>query len=737
MQANFVIKLGEKAQVPIISFSASSPSLASIRSPYFFRATLSDSAQVNAISAIVQAFGWREAVPVYIDNEYGVGIMPYLTDSLQAVDTKVLYQSAISPFATDDQILEELCKLKAMQTRVFIVHVSPHLGSRLFTKAKEEGMMGKCYDWLMTYRMADFLNSMVYFVIESMQGVLGVKPYVPRSKRVKNFRVQWKKKFHHDHPDLIDAELNIYGLWAYDATIALAMAVERVAGTMNFGFQKRNISSSSTNLETLGVSQIGPSLRQALSNTNCRGITGDFLLINGHLKSSAFQMVNVVGDGARRVGFWLPGKGLVKRLKTTTANTSKNYSANNSTTLTTIIWPGDTASIPKGWEIPTDGKKLRIGVPVKEGFTQFANVTRYPDVNSAGTYNELIHHVSLGIFDAAVGDISIVANRSLYVDFTLPYMESGRESISMIVPLTKDVSKNAWVFLKPLTWDLWLLSLQFQPSVTTIDELIKKGDFVGYQKGSFVKETLKSLGFDESKLMPFKSAEECGQLLSRGSKNGGVAAAFDGPTTIHLILAQNCSKYTLVEPTSTLEAIRWKNVSNIQEFNTDGLGFAFPIGSPLAPDISRAILKVTEGDKIKDIWGKWFGDLSTCPDRCNSVRSNRLGLSSFWGLFLIAGISSFLALIIYTGMFIYQNRGILMPSDSRVPMWSRILHLLKIFNQKDFKSHTLKKSIVDDVRGITAPAMEVALLFLLRKWHYRSSWNATNTFCRRCLSLSK
>ncbi|CAI0376536.1 unnamed protein product, partial [Linum tenue] len=57
MQANFLIPLGEKAQVPIISFSASSPTLASIRSPYFFRATQKDSTQVNAIAAIVKAFG--------------------------------------------------------------------------------------------------------------------------------------------------------------------------------------------------------------------------------------------------------------------------------------------------------------------------------------------------------------------------------------------------------------------------------------------------------------------------------------------------------------------------------------------------------------------------------------------------------------------------------------------------------------------------------------------------------
>ncbi|KAF2302825.1 hypothetical protein GH714_008570 [Hevea brasiliensis] len=108
MQANFVIDLGEKAQVPIISFSASSPSLTSNRKPYFFRAAQNDSTQVNAISAIVQAFGWRAAVPIYVDNEYGKGVIPYLTDALQAIDTRIPYRCVISPAATDDEIVEEL-----------------------------------------------------------------------------------------------------------------------------------------------------------------------------------------------------------------------------------------------------------------------------------------------------------------------------------------------------------------------------------------------------------------------------------------------------------------------------------------------------------------------------------------------------------------------------------------------------------------------------------------------------
>ena len=61
-------------------------------------------------------------------------------------------------------------------------------------------------------------------------------------------------------------------------------------------------------------------------------------------------------------------------------------------------------------------------------------------------------------FDAVVGDITIRENRSKYVDFTLPYTESG---IVMVVPIKEKKNKSAWVFLEPLTWDLWVTSSCF------------------------------------------------------------------------------------------------------------------------------------------------------------------------------------------------------------------------------------------------------------------------------------
>ena len=436
-QANFMISLGSKARVPIISFSASSPSLSSLRSQYFIRATLNDSAQVPAIIAISQAFEWREAVLIYVDNEYGDGIIPYMTDALQGIDVHVTYRSVISPSATDDQIGEELYKLMTMQTRVFIVHMVTPLGSRFFTKADEIGMMEEGYVWILTDGLTDLLSTMDPLVIDSMQGVLGIKPHVPRTKELENFRVRWKRKFRQDHPKDETSELNIFGLWAYDAASALAMAVEKV-GTTNFSFQKTNISSNSMVLDTIRVSQIGTNLLQSLLSTKLKGLSGYFQIFDGQLHSTAFEIVNVIGKGERGVGFWTPKNGIIRRLNFSHTN-SKTYSTSKDN-LGTIVWPGEPTYVPKGWVLPVNEKKLRIGVPVKNGFSEFVNVTWDPKTNASNVTGYCID-----VFDAVMGSLPYAVPHE-YIPFGTPDGKSAGSYNDLIYQVFLKVSHTLHSF---------------------------------------------------------------------------------------------------------------------------------------------------------------------------------------------------------------------------------------------------------------------------------------------------
>lgn len=60
-------------------------------------------------------------------------------------------------------------------------------------------------------------------------------------------------------------------------------------------------------------------------------------------------------------------------------------------------------------------------------------------------------------FDAAVGDVTIVTNRTKIVDFTQPFMESG---LVVVTPAWK-VKSNPWAFLKPFTVPMWCVTGAF------------------------------------------------------------------------------------------------------------------------------------------------------------------------------------------------------------------------------------------------------------------------------------
>lgn len=61
---------------------------------------------------------------------------------------------------------------------------------------------------------------------------------------------------------------------------------------------------------------------------------------------------------------------------------------------------------------------------------------------------------TLQVFDAAIGDIAIVTNRTKIVDFTQPYAASG---LVVVAPFKK-MNSGAWAFLRPFTAHMWIVT---------------------------------------------------------------------------------------------------------------------------------------------------------------------------------------------------------------------------------------------------------------------------------------
>ncbi|XP_059076346.1 glutamate receptor 2.7-like [Cryptomeria japonica] len=714
--AEFVSDVGDAANVPIVSFSATSPLLSNSRFPYFVRMAHSDALQMKAIAALVRLYGWRRIVVVYPDNDFGFGAVNSLNDALTDVGSEIEYRSSISPKATTEAIREELYKLNNMQSRVFVAHMNADLGLKLFAQAHEIGMMGSGYVWITTDGFASLLGTLLNdSTMASMEGIVGVKTYVPNSKKLKDFSKRWKERFRAENldEDFALTELNQYGLLAYDSVQMVARAVVKLTSS-NTRFNFLEPSSppvalgNATDLSTIRVFQQGQQLLQNILATNLTGLSGAIRLSNGELSGSTYQIVNVVGKSYRVVGYWTDE----------TQDLSRAFPLppyNSVGSLKAVVWPGGDAQIPRGWEIPTMGKRLRIGVPVKNGLQEFVTVTFDKSRNQSivtgfckdvfdavlrrldyalpydlipydtDNYDNLVYQVYLNKFDAVLGDTTILANRSKFVDFTHPFTETG---MVMMVPITTGGGNNPWAFLLPFTPDLWCATGAFFIFTGVVVWLLERRinpDF----SGDAITQVITSLWFSFSTLF-FSHREKIKRNSSRiviiiwlfvvliltsnytanltsiltvkqmtptitsvvSVRDEGVKVGYQKGSFVEEYLEQlfGISKkkmkfYSTPEEygealtkgqnnggvAAIFDEIPYVRLFLSQQcgytivgptYRTGGLGFVFPKGSPLLSDISRAVLSVSEDKEMQKIEKMYFND-TLCASPGAVVDSNR------------------------------------------------------------------------------------------------------------------
>jgi ionotropic glutamate receptor len=90
---------------------------------------------------------------------------------------------------------------------------------------------------------------------------------------------------------------------------------------------------------------------------------------------------------------------------------------------------------------------------------------------------------------------------------------------------------------------------KLSPTVSDIHELQKKGEYVGFRRGSYIESLLvEDIGFEVSKIRPYDKHDDFYGALSNGSKNGGIAALVLEVPYIKLFLAKYNKGYTMVGP---------------------------------------------------------------------------------------------------------------------------------------------------------------------------------------------
>ncbi|KAK4749776.1 hypothetical protein SAY87_027225 [Trapa incisa] len=747
--AHIISHVVNELHVPLLSFGATDPTLNSLQYPYFIRTTQNDYFQMHAVADIVEYFGWREVIAIFVDDDYGRGGISVLGDALAEQRSKVAYKAAFPPGATESEIKDLLVEVNLMESRVYVVHVNPDSGLDVFSAARYLGMMGSGYVWIATDWLPSVLDSTLQADPEkmnSLQGVITLRHHTPDSDLKKSFLSHWNGLKYKGSP-----RPNSYALYAYDSVLLAARALHTFlseGGNISFSKDPKLESRSTTVLRptSLHIFDGGQQLLETILKANFTGLSGQFQFDPAkNLVRAAFDVLNIVGTSSRRIGYWSNYSGLSVISPETLYQKPPNTSTSNQN-LNGVIWPGEGTARPRGWVFPNNGKPLRIGVPNRVSYKKFVardknppgvkgycidvfeaalSLLPYPvphtyilygDGISNPVYNDLVYQVAQNNFDAAIGDVTIVTNRTRIVDFTQPYRESG---LVVVTPI-KEAKSSPWAFLKPFTLPMWcvtggvflfvgavvwilehrinhefrgppsqqlmtifwfsfstmffshrentvstlgrlvliiwlfvvlIINSSYTASLTSIltvqqltsgiqgiDSLISGNEKIGVQEGSFSWNYLiDELNIPESRLVKLKNQDDYATALQKGSNGGGVAAIVDEVPYIELFLAsKDCAFRTVGE-----------------EFTRSGWGFAFQRDSPLAVDLSTAILQLSENGFLQKLHDKWLSHRE-CSSQIND--DNRLSLTSFWGLFLICGIACFLALFLFSCRVVQQYR---------------------------------------------------------------------------------
>ncbi|CAK7323979.1 unnamed protein product [Dovyalis caffra] len=321
-----------------------------------------------------------------------------------------------------------------------------------------------------------------------------------------------------------------------------------------------------------------------------------------------------------------------------------------------------------------------------------------------GLYETLVYLVYNQTFDAAIGDTAILANRSKFAEFSQPFTEPGIQMVvyenpktinkarlfmkpftgalwisiaaitvynGFVVSMIERKKDNpdfrgsrrkqigtmlstsfitlfslkgeglhsnlsrmvmvAWLFLALVTNQTFtanlssLITLQqiSYESLVTIDTLRMSNAKVGCDADSFVGAYLRNVfKIQDENIVGIRNEEEYATALV----NGSIGAAFLEIPYIKAFMAKHCKGFTASGPI----------------YKVGGFGFVFPKNSPYIPDISQAVVNISE--TLMDML-----QISLNNSKCSASKSDHasIGIAPFIGPFLVTFGTSSLALFIF------------------------------------------------------------------------------------------
>jgi ionotropic glutamate receptor len=378
--AHVISHIANELQVPLLSFSATDATLSPLQFPFFVRTSHSDLFQMAAIAEIVDHYGWKEVIAIYVDDDQGRNGIAALGDKLAERRCKISYKAPLPPEPTRDNITDVLVKVALTESRILVLHTYAGQGPEVLNVAKYLGMMATGYVWIATNWLSTILDTNYPVASDAMDdfgGVITLRMYTPDSEVKRKFVSRWSNLTRAKHTNG-SFGLSTYGLYAYDTVWLLAHAIDAFfnqGGIISFSNDSRltDVQGGGLNLDAMNIFDGGDLLLKCILQVNMTGVTGPINFTSDrNFIYPAFEVINVVGTGFRRIGYWSNYSGLSlvppEMLYTNPLNRSSA-----SQRLSFVIWPGETTQRPRGWVFPNNGRQLRIGVPKRVSFREMVS----------------------------------------------------------------------------------------------------------------------------------------------------------------------------------------------------------------------------------------------------------------------------------------------------------------------------------------------------------------------------
>ncbi|CAF4169376.1 unnamed protein product [Rotaria magnacalcarata] len=536
-EAYLVVDFGKTIGIPVISYSVTDPDLSN-RNVYrnFFRTVPSDNSTALAIVKLFARYNWTSCIVIYQNDAFGTGGSKIINEAF--INNNLIVDQLIIFDIVTLRIRGDLKNyLINSPTRIVILWVQSSYIKSILENAIRHDLLAPQFTWILCSSIS--LQNFNETFYEKLIGSFSIEPVTasvvdaPINTTLLNAAYQiWQQYEPETFPGATN--VNSYALFAFDATWTLIKSLENVCATLkNNSYSCLSFIGSSFCFHRRFVHS------DLLLNTLCRT---DFLGVSGRIKFNFNVTDRIIGSYyyAQNVQPSSNGSGFVPVLQYSDSTDWKTFKQAN-----VIIWPGSSLVPPTGRAI-LEGITLRIGVIESPPFTIVTNVidevgrntsklTGYvPDliqllVDKIGftpniqlappnqTYAGLVQEVVNGHYDIVIGDVTITATRRELVGFSNAIFDN---SLRIIMRKTPDASIEMLSFLKPFSYELWLLVLGACVYAGLLICFIERQDNEMFQNRSVLSQITMSIWYSFGNIVgygvDFHVNTAAGRLITAG-----------------------------------------------------------------------------------------------------------------------------------------------------------------------------------------------------------------------------